>query len=1586
MLKHNWQKVFVVMVAVALIFQLVPWSNIFAGAEENQTKTTQQIAQSDEQKGADENKTTVTSDNRETTKNLVNGKQLLKGSVDWNFTNKVTDANGNTKQTYAPGDSLKFSISLAIPSYSESVLDETYTFWIQKDFFQGDKVTFVNPAIDGLTPRQNVFTDDSMKNSIGTKTINGVEYIGYTLKFNQSPEALAKYEDEPLTNAKFDMFATINTTITTKDDYKAIVIEDDKDVDISNIEVPVTPPTPDTDNGVLTASKAIDSAWRLDKDTGKYLKVATSSTNYTPEKDDLVFYYVYATNNSAENAVLEKMVDELPAGFSIITEGSPEWQALSTASGSSLQRGWVASADQTNLAPGATRYELPFSPAQTISKNGGGIYKTIAAKVTDPTKDLTNVTKSPTKGGEGKSGSVTPSGKDVYDMAITTKISSTYDKNNKYIGAVSSTTTPVSISEGSTVGVTYTAINQGNYTKDVVVYAYVPAGYELNNDTSDFKTTNDKWKYETTVPSGGGVWSDIKVYSITLSRGMASGATATATMYMKAIGMPDDGTYSAVDFYMAGEIGSFSNFNGDSTLDGAITDVDSTPDMNPGNDLISNVDGSTVKPIDGFQKEKPHVVKENAKSTATLQDEDDFDFDYVTFIKTPEVIPSEGKVFEKTRLSAADAEKTARNMIGSDIMGSALKDYTPLADDGRITSPKTYMVYEMNINPSGVEDTLNSSFTDTLPKGLKMLEYDIAGLNSSNKHIYGFTTNKFEGTPKFTNADGQDVIVYQKGLYSEKQVCIANPTLNDVGVRYFGNNADKMGVTGSVTKDARTLTLNFGQPAADPMYSETKAAYKVYMIVVIDPDEIDYSSIMQNKATYTYNDKVITSYENSEMYWDAGGGTAYAKKYVLDNKTNAYLSGSQYNVATPDADGNLSVGYKIRVRSAYEFDKSSINIGDIIAADNFKSISNVEVNGYEASPNTGFQIDGELENPVPLAADKYAVEAKATANTLDITNPVDIPQMQLYNVLFKVNYQKVKYGAKLVNQAAGSEVATVVPLNLNLLKQDDISKTALTGYEFKAYYADENGKADLTKPVKDTNSNEIVMTDSSGAANFIPTGYKTTSKNQEWKVVLVETKTPTGYESNENKEYPVTVKSDANGNLSIPATTETSLEITNNDHGATTATIDNHADVKMIDVNGAKTWTGDTEADRPDSIEVQLLQDGVAYGSPITVTKADDWKYEFKNVPETNADGNKYTYTVLENTVTNYTSAVTGLDINNTLIKPDVKMINLDGQKTWKNDTENDRPASIEIQLQQNGQDYGFPVTVTKDSDWKYEFKNLPETTNDGAAYNYTIVEKAVPGYETKVDGMNVINTKIDAPKTTVSGEKTWKNDTAKDRPDYIEVQLLQNGQTYGDPVKVTKENDWKYSFKDLPKGDANNNDYRYSVTEIAVPGYKTTTDGMNLTNTKVTDEKNVTTASGTKTWVGDNEKTRPASIEVQLLQNGKAYGTPIKVTAKSNWKYNFTNLPEKDKTGEKYSYTVSEKQVSGYSVKVKGMDLTNTKVTKTTPKDTPKNTPKDTHSTNKPSKTKKLPGTGDTNGMLLFAGGLVLLFLGLHLRRKSTK
>lgn len=124
------------------------------------------------------------------------------------------------------------------------------------------------------------------------------------------------------------------------------------------------------------------------------------------------------------------------------------------------------------------------------------------------------------------------------------------------------------------------------------------------------------------------------------------------------------------------------------------------------------------------------------------------------FIKILEVILLEGKVFEKICLLVVDVEKIVCNMIGSDIMGFVLKDYMFFVDDGRIILLKIYMVYEMNINLFGVEDILNFLFIDIFLKGLKMFEYDIVGLNFSNKYIYGFIMNKFEGILKFINVDG----------------------------------------------------------------------------------------------------------------------------------------------------------------------------------------------------------------------------------------------------------------------------------------------------------------------------------------------------------------------------------------------------------------------------------------------------------------------------------------------------------------------------------------------------------------------------------------------------------------------------------------------------------------------------------------------------------------------------------------------------------------------------------------------------------------------------------------------------------------
>ncbi len=53
--------------------------------------------------------------------------------------------------------------------------------------------------------------------------------------------------------------------------------------------------------------------------------------------------------------------------------------------------------------------------------------------------------------------------------------------------------------------------------------------------------------------------------------------------------------------------------------------------------------------------------------------------------------------------------------------------------------------------------------------------------------------------------------------------------------------------------------------------------------------------------------------------------------------------------------------------------------------------------------------------------------------------------------------------------------------------------------------------------------------------------------------------------------------------------------------------------------------------------------------------------------------------------------------------------------------------------------------------------------------------EQPVEGYKSEVNGYDITNTKVG--QTKVEGTKTWKDDNAKDRPNTIKVDLLQNGQ-----------------------------------------------------------------------------------------------------------------------------------------------------------------------------------------------------------------
>ncbi|WP_176550256.1 Cna B-type domain-containing protein, partial [Bacillus toyonensis] len=403
--------------------------------------------------------------------------------------------------------------------------------------------------------------------------------------------------------------------------------------------------------------------------------------------------------------------------------------------------------------------------------------------------------------------------------------------------------------------------------------------------------------------------------------------------------------------------------------------------------------------------------------------------------------------------------------------------------------------------------------------------------------------------------------------------------------------------------------------------------------------------------------------------------------------------------------------------------------------------------------------------------------------------------------------------------------------------------------------------------------------------------------------------------------------------------------------------------VGQTKLEGTKTWKDDNAKDRPEMITVELLQNGTVIATQ-EVSKVTGWKYEFKDLAAYDTEGKAYKYEVKEQAVPGYESKVSGTDITNTK----VGQTKVEGTKTWKDGNAKDRPEMIKVDLLQNGKVVDTKE-VTAATEWKYTFENLKAYDAEGKAYKYEIKEQAVPGYESKVSGTDITNTKVG--QTKVEGTKTWKDGNAKDRPEIIKVDLLQNGKVIA-TKEVSVAGEWKYAFTDLAAYDAEGKAYKYEVKEQPVDGYKSEVKGYDIINTKVGETK----VEGTKTWKDGNAKDRPTMIKVDLLQNGKVIATK-EVSAADEWKYAFTDLAAYDAEGNAYKYEVKEQPVNGYKSEVHGYDITNTKDPSTDPKDPSidsKNPP-----TQENSKTSVwLPKTGGTSmDMISYIAGMLLLALG---------
>ena len=360
---------------------------------------------------------------------------------------------------------------------------------------------------------------------------------------------------------------------------------------------------------------------------------------------------------------------------------------------------------------------------------------------------------------------------------------------------------------------------------------------------------------------------------------------------------------------------------------------------------------------------------------------------------------------------------------------------------------------------------------------------------------------------------------------------------------------------------------------------------------------------------------------------------------------------------------------------------------------------------------------------------------------------------------------------------------------------------------------------------------------------------------------------------------------------------------------------------ETVDVRGTKTWEDGDNQDglRPEQITLKLLADGAETGQTTTATAANNWTYEFTNLPKNKA-GQAITYSVAEEAVAGYTSTVNGYDISNSHTP---ETVSVQGTKTWEDGDNQDglRPEQITVKLLADGVETGQTTTATAANNWTYEFSNLPKN-KAGKPITYSVAEEAVAGYTTKVNAYNLTNSHT--PETvSIQGTKTWEDGDNQDglRPEQITVKLLADGVETGQTTTATAANNWTYEFSNLPKNKAGK-PITYSVAEEAVAGYNTTVNGYDITNNHATD---LTSVSGTKTWQDndDQDGLRPGQVTIKLLADGVETGQTAVASAANNWTYEFTNLP-KNKAGKAITYSVAEEAVAGYTASVNGYNLTN--------------------------------------------------------------
>ena len=262
--------------------------------------------------------------------------------------------------------------------------------------------------------------------------------------------------------------------------------------------------------------------------------------------------------------------------------------------------------------------------------------------------------------------------------------------------------------------------------------------------------------------------------------------------------------------------------------------------------------------------------------------------------------------------------------------------------------------------------------------------------------------------------------------------------------------------------------------------------------------------------------------------------------------------------------------------------------------------------------------------------------------------------------------------------------------------------------------------------------------------------------------------------------------------------------------------------------------------------------------------------------------------------------------------------------KAYYLDGKNKTAASID-NLSKKDNIIGLEVTLGGSGSGNIQVNDAWQRTgvNAGETITFGVTDYTPPSQEEEsstlisvkddtTDTLIVGNNKAGA-NTSISVEKKWNDseNVYSTRPESITVQLMQDGNEYGEPVDLNSANGWKHTWTDIPrlKENSDTDTYKYTVKEIEVPtGYIVTYDnneGIDSGLITIKNELETTEISVEKKWVDSEGKPvseHPNSITVQLqkkIENSDGYsdvvGKTLVLNSGNNWQGKFENLPKGD-------------------------------------------------------------------------------------------